>query len=200
MVLKVRALDGIASVLPGTAVTEGQLLISGVEDLETLGARTLAGMGSVTARTWYSLTTGIPLAAEEKRETGSKTGLSLVVGKRRVKFFSNSSIEGENYDKITENYRGSLLGIPLPVRLVAETWRFYETAPVERDVVEAEKLGERILTEQLEAMVEPYGTVSSTLCSARRQGDVLMVTLSAECVEEIGERVPILTEWTGEGP
>ena len=203
MVLEVRALDGIASVLPGTAVTEGQLLISGVEDLETVGARTLAGMGSVTARTWYSLTTEIPLIAQEKQACGTKTGLSLVFGKRRVKFFSNSSIEGTKYDKITNNYSGSLLGIPLPVRLVAETWRFYETVPVELDAVEAERLGEQILTEQLEAMVEPYGTVSSTLCSARRKGDVLAVTLSAECVEEIGVRVPILTEWTeeqGEGP
>lgn len=38
-VLEVRDWNGIAAVLPGSAVTEGQLLISGVEDLETLGAR-----------------------------------------------------------------------------------------------------------------------------------------------------------------
>ena len=203
MVLEVRALDGVAAVLPGTAVTEGQLLISGVEDLETLGARTLAGMGSVQARTWYSLTTRIPLTAQEKQESGSKTGISLVFGKQRVKFFSNSSIEGAKYDKITNNYSGSVLGIPLPVKLVVETWRFYETVPVELDALQAEKLGERILTEQLETMVEPYGTVSSTLCSARRRGDVLEVTLNAECVEEIGQSVPILTDLTeeqGKGP
>ena len=95
------------------------------------------------------------------------------------------------------------MGIPLPVRLVRETWRFYETVPVELDAVQAEQLGERILTEQLGTMVEPYGTVSSTLCSARRRGDVLEVTLAAECVEEIGQSVPILIELTeepGKGP
>lgn len=195
LVLEVRAMDGVASVLPGTAVTEGQLLISGVEDTETFGARMLAGMGSVRARTWYTLTTSIPLTAEKKQYTGKKkTGLSLVFGKQRVKFFSNSSIDGAEYDKITHRYDWSILGIPLPVTLVRETYRFYETAALELDAVQAEKLGEGVLTEQLQAMVEPYGTVTTTLCSSHQRGAVLEVTLSAECVEEIGERVPILTE------
>lgn len=199
LVLNVRALDGVASVLPGASVTEGQLLISGVEDTETLGARVLAGMGSVQARTWYSLTTNIPLTVQEKQYTGKeKTGISLIFGKQRVKFFSNSSIVQAKYDKITNNYSASIFGIPLPVKLAVEMYRFYETAPAELDKVQAEKLGERILTEQLEKLVEPYGTVNSTLCSARQRGDILEVTLTAECVEEIGESVPILTEWTEE--
>ena len=68
------------------------------------------------------------------------------------------------------------------------------------DAAQAERLGERILTEQLESMVEPYGTVSSTLCSSRRRGDTLLVTLAAECEEEIAQTVPILTEEPGEDP
>ena len=56
LVLDVQALDGVACVLPGTTVTKGQLLISGVEDTGTYGARLLAGMGTVEARTWYTLT------------------------------------------------------------------------------------------------------------------------------------------------
>ena len=53
---------------------------------------------------------------------------------------------------------------------------------------------EAILTAQLHEMVDPYGTVRTTLCSSRQKGDVLIVTLSAECEEEIGEKVPIYTE------
>lgn len=201
LVLEVHALDGVACVLPGTAVTEGQLLISGVEDLETLGARVLTGMGSVQARTWYALKTELPLTVPEKQYTGKeKTGVSLIFGKQRVKFFSNSSIEGAKYDKITNNYSGSVLGIPLPLKLGVETFRFYETTPAQQDPVQAEKQGERILTEQLQAMVEPYGTIRSTLCSSRQVGDTLEVLLTAECVEEIGETVPILTEELGETP
>jgi similar to stage IV sporulation protein len=198
LVLNVRALDGVASVLPGTSVTKGQLLISGVEDLETLGARVLASLGSVQARTWYELSAEVPLTAREKQYTGKeKRGISLIVGKQRLKFFSNSSIEGAKYDKITNNYSGSVLGIPLPVKLSLETWKFYKTAPVQLDPVRAEKMGERILTEYLQTFVEPYGTVRSTLCSARQNGNVLEVTLHAECVEEIGEAIPILTEELG---
>ena len=121
-------------------------------------------------------------------------------GKQRVKFFSNSSIEGANYDKITKRSSWSLLGIALPATLVTETCRFYETAEVRLDPVRVERLGERILTQQLETEVAPYGEIVSTLCTSRQRGDVLTVTLSAECVEEIGERVPILTEESGSGP
>lgn len=199
LVLKVQALDGVAAVLPGAAVAEGQLLISGVEDTETVGARVLAGMGTVEARTWYALTTEVPLTGLEKRYTGEeKTGISLIFGTRRVKFFSNSSIEGEKYDKITNRYPLTLLGVPLPVTVAAEHWRFYEAVPAEQTAAQAERAAEAVLTEQLHAMVDPYGTVSSTLCTSRRRGDVLSVTLAAECVEQIGASVPIFTEESGE--
>ena len=195
LVLEVRALDGVTCVLPGTSVEEGQLLISGVADTETFGARILAGMGKIRARTWYSLTAEVALTARVKQYTGKeKTCVSLVLGTHRVKFFRNSSIEGEKCDKITKRHPWSLFGIPLPVTLVTETCRFYETAPQSRSPVEAERAAEQVLAEQLQRMVEPYGTVRSTLCSSRQGGDTLTVTLTAECEEEIGESVPIYTE------
>lgn len=198
LVLKVRALDGVAAVQPGAAVEEEELLISGVEDTETVGARVLAGTGSVTARTWYTLTTAVPLEAPEKRYTGrEQMGLSLVFGTRRIKFFANSSIQGEKYDKIIVRRPLSLFGLRLPVTVVTETFRFYEAVPVRREPEAAERAGEEILTAYLASIVEPYGTVSSTLCASRQKGGVLTVTLSAECVEEIGVRVPIFTEEPG---
>ena len=65
---------------------------------------------------------------------------------------------------------------------------------MQRDALQAEKLGEAVLTEYLRAQVEPYGTVKSTLCTSRQKDDVLEVTLAAECEEQIGESVPIYTE------
>ena len=198
LVQKVRALDGTACVLPGTSVEEGQLLISGVEDTDTVGARILSGMGTVEARTWYTLNCAMPLSSPQKQYTGKeKTLVSLAFGSRRVKFFGNSSIEGEEYDKITKRHRLSLFGLPLPVTLVTERCRPYETAeaPVEPAAAQAE--GERILTEYLHTRVDPYGTVVSTLCAARQKGDILLVTLTAECREQIGESVPIYTENPG---
>ncbi len=72
LVLDVQALDGVQCVLPGTSVEAGELLISGVEDTETVGARVLAGMGKVEARTWYTLSTVMPLTVAEKQYTGEE--------------------------------------------------------------------------------------------------------------------------------
>lgn len=199
LILAVAALDGVAEVLPGMTVTQGQLLISGVEHLETTGkARVMAGHGSVKARTWHTLTTTLPLTIAEKRYHGEeKTGLSLIFGKRRIKFFSNSRLTGlagtAGYDKITERTALSLFGFPLPAALERETYRFYEAAPVERSAAEIQRRGEEALKSQLEAAVEPYGEIRSALCSSRQRGDALEVTLRAECVEEIGLIVPVET-------
>ena len=199
LVLEMRALDGVAAVLPGMSVRSGQLLISGVEDTGTFGARFLAGVGSVTARTWYELETLVPLQAVEKQYTGrEKTGLSLRVGTRRIKFFTNSSIETGKYDKITNTYSISPLGIALPLTVVREHWRFYEEQPVTLSRQQAEKQGEAALTAYLEALVTPYGEIRSTLCDAKQEGEALRVIFRAECREEIGRRVPIYRSEAGE--
>ena len=199
LVLEMRPLDGIAAVLPGMSVTEGQMLISGVEDTAPFGARFLAGVGSVTARTWYELEAVVPLEAVEKQYTGrEKTGISLRIGTRRIKFFTNSSIESGKYDKITNTYSVSPFGLALPVTVVREQWRFYEEQPVALSRQQAEKQGEAALTAYLQTQVAPYGEVCSTLCTSKQEGQTLRVTLRAECREEIGQRVPIYRSESGE--
>lgn len=188
---RVRALEGVKCVLPGTAVEEGQLLISGVEDTDTFGARLLAGMGTVQARTWYTLSAMMPLTAQEKSYTGEeKLCVSLVIGKERVKFFSNSSIEGRKYDKITTRHPFSLFGLPLPVTVVTERYRFYETGAVGGDPGRPRgrpgRFSRRIST--------PWWTPTAgalRVCSSRSADGGVLVTLRAECEEQIGETVPI---------
>ena len=192
LVQQVQALDGVKCVLPGTSVERGQLLISGVEDTETVGARLLAGMGTVQARTWYTLSTRMPLTGQVKRYTGEeKLGLTLVLGTHRVKFFSNSSIEGRKYDKITTRHPLSLFGLPLPVTVVTERYRFYDTETAAVDPQAAEDAGGALLEAYLHTLVDPYGQVCSVLCSSQIRDGSLAVTLRAECEEQIGETVPI---------
>ncbi len=200
LILEVHAGDGPAAVLPGSVVEAGQLLISGVEDTDTVGARVLAGRGSVTARTWYTMETSAPLEAAQKRYTGEERhGLALVLGTRRIKFYANSSVEGANCDKISKRYPCSLFGIPLPVTLVAETYRFYEPVLTRQTPEQVEEQLGQVLNRYLESIVTPYGTVRSTLVSSRVRGDRLCVTLTAECQEEIGVRVPLYHEKNTDG-
>ena len=197
LVLEVKAREGPAAVLPGTVVEQGQLLISGVEDTDTVGAAVLPGQGSVTARTWYDLSATAPLVVEKKRYTGRRTRrLSLVVGTHRVKFFPNSSVEGGNCDKLTTRYPWNLFGLPLPVTWVVESLLPYERVPTERTPEEAEQQLEAALNGYLQDLVAPYGTVRSTLAASRQTEAGLEVHLKAECREEIGLRVPLYQENT----
>ncbi|MBQ9345784.1 MAG: sporulation protein YqfD, partial [Oscillibacter sp.] len=200
LVLEVRARDGQARVMRGMSVDEGDLLISGTEELGTLagGVRTMAAHGSVTARTWHTLTVSVPLAVMEKQETGKAvTGLSLVFGKHRLRLYGDigrRTEAGTQFDKTAERRRLFLLGAALPVTVVRETYQFYTPVSVERTEAEAKASAEAALRSSLDAEVSPYGEIRSTLCSARRRGNVLDVTLSAECVEEIGVPVPLASD------
>lgn len=200
LVLEMQALRGARCVLPGTMVQEGELLISGVEDTDTVGAVIGPSLGKITARTWYTLETAVPLTAVEKRYTGvEKQKFSWIFGTHRVKFFANSSVEGADCDKINQIRPLSIFGIPLPLRVETETYRLFERVEVERKPETAERQTGEVLRAYLERLVEPYGTISSTLVSSRRRGDVLLVTLKAECREEIGERRPLYTEENSDG-
>ena len=82
--------------------------------------------------------------------------------------------------------------------MVRESWRFYEAVPVTQSRAMAEAQGKQALEAYLETLVSPYGEILSTLCSSRQKGAVLVVTLRAECREEIGRSVPIYTEESGQ--
>ena len=56
---------------------------------------------------------------------------------------------------------------------------------------EAQSQGEAVLQEYLLAQIGADGSVKSARCASAVQGDWLLVTLSAECLEQIGQEVPI---------
>ena len=194
LVLRVQALGGVPQVMKGMSVTEGQLLISGVEDTGTFGTRFTAGLGSVEGRTWYTLTANVPLTGAEKRYTGREKRLhSVIFGSRRIKFFANSSIDSGQCDKITERTPVRVCGLPLPITWETETLRFYETEPVTVTQARRQKETGAALEAYLHSLVDPYGEVTASQVASRLRGDVLTVTLTAECREELGTQAPIYT-------
>ena len=199
LVTEVRALDGEKKVLPGTSVREGQLLIAGVVDTggtekPSVATRFLAGKGSVRARTWYELSVYIPLTAEEKVYTGEKkVRLTLLWGEKRLKIGAKgSSIVRADCDKIKKQTQWELLGfLPLPVTWETETYLPYETRAYTRSREEAEQLGRDALEEYLAGLLDSDGSVTSRRFASAVRGDALLVTLSAECEEQIGREVPV---------
>ena len=139
-------------------------------------------------------TANVPLTEAAKRYTGEEKRLrSLIFGTRRIKFFSNSSIDAGKCDKMTVRTPVCVFGLPLPVTLETETLRFYETEIVACDPAQRQAETGAVLEQYLHSLVDAYGTVTAAQVSSRVRGDVLTVTLSAECREELGTRVPIYT-------
>ena len=195
LVRSVEALWGEKLVLPGMTVEEGQILISGLEDTEHFGARLSASLGHVRARTWYTLSLRLPKTEVRKAAgEGEQTRYALIFGTHRVKFYPGSSIPAAECDTIRERTELRLFGLRLPVTLERETLRPYarREVPLPADALRAK--GEAILRAYLESTLAEDAEIRSALCTLREEGDTVTVTLQAECEEEIGERVPILTE------
>ena len=191
LVTAVQPWDGEKQVLPGTTVKEGQLLISGVVEDDWAGARYLRGMGKVYGRTWYELECRVPLEIAEKTYTGeTKVRRALLIGKKRINLYIGSSISGDTCDKITDQEKWELPGgVALPVTVVTETLRPYETAPARRGSEEAQALAEAVLDARLAAYLEDEGEILSRTVSSEEADGYLVVTLHAECQEQIGRFV-----------
>lgn len=199
LITKVRALDGEKRVLPGTSVQQGQLLIAGVVDTggtekPSVTTRFLAGKGEVWARTWYDLTVRVPLTYEKKVYTGKeKRSHTLIWGENRLKIGAKgSSICNVNCDKIKNQTQWTLFGLlALPVTWETETLLPYELEVTPRSRADAEAQGKDVLETYLTALLGETGSVTQRRFSTAVEGDTLVVTLSAECEEQIGKEVPI---------
>ena len=191
--------QGDALVGDGDVVARGDVLILGTVTLEPpmysdLPARYYQthARGRVWARTWRTLTAAIPAETETKDYTGAEKSVwSVNFFGRRVKIFGNTGISWPMYDKIT-TVRPAVLpgGRELPFSLHRETYREYLPRTVEVDREAARALLEERLQEQLAALIGEDGEVESTRFSARISGGRLEVTLTAQCLEEIGEERP----------
>ena len=199
LITKVRALDGEKRVLPGTSVQQGQLLIAGVVDTggtekPSVTTRFLAGKGEVWARTWYDLTVRVPLTYEKKVYTGKeKRSYTLIWGENRLKIGAKgSSICNVDCDKIKNQTQWTLFGLfALPVTWETETLLPYELEVTPRSRADAEAQGKDVLETYLAALLGEAGSVTQRRFSTAVEGDTLVVTLSAECEEQIGKEVPI---------
>lgn len=201
LVTRVMPLDGEAQVIPGMTVCRNQLLISGV--VETKGteqpsvtSRIYAGVGEVWGRTWYECSVKIPLSYDKKVPTGKNIHKNfLIFGKNRIKIGAGSSNFGMGYDKIKQTKPLTLFGaVRLPAVWERETLRRCGTERATRTHKEAEAMGKETLHRYLLTQIGEGGSVTQEQFSSAVQGDRLIVTLRAECEEQLGRVVPIVME------
>ncbi len=196
VVTQVRALGGRAQVQEGETVVAGQLLISGVVEQFNGKIWMTHGMGTVEARTWYELRAAIPLTKQERSGGGEKKrALRLDFGKKQIKIWGRGSMTGPECDKIIRYDPLTLPGgLRLPVTLVTEETTVYETETVTRTAEEARQEGEAQLTAYLQQLLGEDGSITDTRFETEQQGQWLLVTMQAECREQIGREVPVERE------
>ena len=85
-------------------------------------------------------------------------------------------------------------GLRLPITLVRETVTVYDAQQVQRSREQAQKEGESLLLQQLQGQVEDTSSITETKLSSVIQGDTLIVTMQAECLEQIGMPVQVQAE------
>ena len=208
IITQVEPLAGEAAVQEGDTVAQGEVLISGLVSIQPpvysdqpVRYYQTHARGRVYARTWRTLEAAIPLTAQVKRYTGEERTLwSLQCLDLRLDFYKNSSIPGEDHDKITTVHQLTLPGgRSLPMMLTAQRCRAYDTQTVPLNREAAQALLEERLFAALQGQIGAEGQVIRTDYTARVSGDQLRVTLTAECREEIGQEIPSTREIPGEG-
>lgn len=192
-------LEGQPNFQEGDAVLSGEVVISGIVDLKEpmyatvdAGQRTVHARGNVWARTWRVLEAEIPLEAPVKSYTGEKVvSWTLVVLGRSMNIFGKGGISQPGYDKITTTHTLTLPGgQAMPLSLRRTECRAYETVSAPLDWAAAEDMLKERLAARLKALAGEDGEIVETEYTAREADGMLIVTLKAECREQIGRERP----------
>ena len=78
----------------------------------------------------------------------------------------------------------------MPLALRRTEYRAYETRPAALNAAAARNMLEERLLARLDALVGEDGAVLNTVFTVREEDGMLVVTLRAECREQIGREVP----------
>ena len=189
---------GQAQFVDGDIVAKGEVLISGTIPLyEQNPEKPYAGdlvvhaTGTVTARTWRTLEERLPLTVPTKvYDQEETTSYQLKILGLELDFFEKSSIFPEGYGKITRTETLKLGGYTWPVSWTTTTYRGYTVQEQAVDPQQGEALLKQLLEQRLERLLEEgEGEILQQDYVTRVEGDTLVVSLVAECREQIGRTV-----------
>ena len=191
MVERLSVRNGQAVCQAGDAVRQGQLLVSGVVDLERCTMQTLA-LGEVYAQTKHEITVVTP----SERTVSTRTEpegwcLYLSLGQKRIKICGRSGISAMGCDKMIDT---KVLTLPgghtLPLRLTLERYYQAERQPAALDVLSAQSMLEQYVDRTLpEQMIA--GQMLSSRAAFSQDGDCFRLEQTAVCSEMIARSVPL---------
>lgn len=176
--------EGAKNTAVGETVNAGDTLVTGAMESLSSGTRYVHAIGDIYARTWYTKTFQIMNEVSIKEYTGEeKTRYALKFGDNRINLYFSGDVQMDKYDKTINAKKLTLFGTVFPVGIITETYTEYRTETV--PFSDAEKFLQKHLTDSLEAEIDD-GEIIWTDFAAEDQKGVVTVTMSAECLEQIG--------------
>ena len=188
VVLRVTATAGNTLCAPGDAVRKGQILISGYTDLG-LCTHVEAAEGEVFGLTSHTITAVIPEKQWSRDENGAVVKkYSVIFGKKRINFYSNSGILHTGCGKMTKiRYLRLPGGWTLPIALVTQIVTISELSETERFLPEAEE-GLRQVSQRTVAQDMAAGQIISAREESLDGGGRCGIRTVYSCEEMIGRR------------
>ncbi|MDO4815284.1 MAG: sporulation protein YqfD [Bacillota bacterium] len=186
IITNVSVLLGKSAVNIGDTVCEGEILVNGLVDSETGDDRQVHAIADVTARTWYEISAVSPLTENKKSEKdGGSLKLSLLSGKNRINFYSDSRNKEQSCDKINKlRYISFGDSFVIPIGVDIQSTNSYEIRECEVDREETALRLQDDLMAELRYRIGSGEIVSSSFAVTECDG-LLVVTLRAECMENI---------------
>ena len=179
---------GNVAVKIGDVVSERDLLIGGLYDIEGGGIRYTCANGKVFARTERQFEEIIPLQYEKKEYTGRiKTEKYWIFFGKEGKFFGNRGNSNDSYDIINTIEYFELPGeVLLPVGIRTVRYVEYETVDAERTPAEAEELAYYRLRCEMENQI-PEGELIRKRLTTSLDEDTYTLRCTANYIENIAQ-------------
>ena len=170
----------------------GQVLISGLCEMEEGRYRLTAADGKVFARLHRSFTVEVPLTESILRPNGeASVKKSLIFFKKSVKLFETSSIFTPTYDTIISKDALTLPdGIPLPLAIESIRTVGYESVSVTRTLSEAETIAADRMAELVNKTL-PQAEILSVTRTLEHRKDRVMLTWQIYCIMDIAKQIPM---------
>lgn len=187
VITRVTVLQGQPQAQRGDCVEPGQTLVSGLVTDRLGGVRTAHALGSVRARTDWEITAVLPKTALVRTPSGrAKRRCALIFGKNRLNFGQTSGIPDADCDIM---YHEMVCAIPgvfrLPVSVLIETRQPVTETPRMRTAQEARAVLEQTLRRTLMTRIGADGEIVDLHFTPGETEDAFVLTLRAECEQEI---------------
>ncbi len=186
-----RVYQGAPLVAVGDAVVAGETLVSGEMPSEVGDTRYVRASAEIKARTWYEMSASAPLEYSGLEQSDCRTRWALVIGDKRINFYLGSSQTPADCGKIITEYPLAWEGVfTLPVTLVREQTLEYDSAAAAEDEEELSGRLEAVLRSTLERELSGRGEILDAQFTSSASDGRLVVTMRAECMEDIAEFTP----------